>query len=193
MLSELLKNKNLFYQLFLIDKEIAEQYRQMKCPYCGGTLHYANYYRKPRGEPEDINEECFIRFSLCCSQEGCRRRIIPHSCRFLGRKVYWFVNILIVVYECQNSEDCIFRLSKLYDISRYTLKRWLLFFKNVFPVSSQWQKIRGLVKASIKNSELPSILVKFFLNIKTSAQDAVVSCLKFLSQGFSLHIKIRDG
>lgn len=114
MLSELLKNKSLFYQLFLIDKEIAEQYRQMKCPYCGGTLHYANYYRKPRGEPEDIDEECFIRFSLCCGQEGCRRRVIPHSCRFSGRKIYWFVNILIVVYECQNSKKCIFELSKLY-------------------------------------------------------------------------------
>ena len=38
MLSELWKNKRLFYQLYNIDKETAQRYRQWPCPHCGGPL-----------------------------------------------------------------------------------------------------------------------------------------------------------
>ncbi len=165
----------------------------MPCPHCGGPLHFANYLRKPRGEPEGIPEEYFIRFSLCCGKEGCRRRVIPPSCRFMDKKVYWHVVILVIISEYQNKEIHIFKLSKLFAVSRNTIARWIAFYQDVFPLSHQWQKIRGRVTASIKNNELPASLVNHFLNLKSCAKDALISCLKFLSQGAGFCQKIREG
>ncbi|MBF0234993.1 MAG: hypothetical protein HQK65_18450 [Desulfamplus sp.] len=195
MLSELLKKKSLFFLLYTIDKEIAEQYRSKRCPYCGGPLYYANYLRKPRGEPEGVPEECFILFSLCCGTEGCRCRVTPPSCRFLGRKVYWFVVILITAVDWQNNteESSIFKLSKQLGISRNTLKRWFTFFRETFPRSQPWQRVRGQVPASVKNEALPSSLINHFLKVKSCAEEAVISCLKFLSLGADICSKIRDG
>jgi hypothetical protein len=194
MLSELLKNKNLFCHLYTIDKNVAEQYRQMPCPLCGGPLHFANYLRKPRGEPDGVPEECFIRFSLCCGTEGCRHRVMPPSCRFMGRKVYWHVVILIILSDWQHKAATnIFNLSKLFDVSRNTVTRWIAFFHDIFPSSPQWQRIRGQVAASIKNNKLPSSLVSHFLNLKSCAKNALVSCLKFLSRGSEFCQKTRAG
>jgi hypothetical protein len=193
MLSEPLKNKSLFNHLYTIDKKIAEKYRQMPCPYCNGPLHFANYLRKPRGEPEGVLEECFIRFSLCCGKEGCRHRIMPPSCRFMGRKIYWHVVILVILSDWHNKPTNIFKLSKLFSVSRNTIDRWIAFYQDVFPSSQQWQLIRGQVAASIKDNELPANLVNYFLNLKSCAKDALVSCLKFLSRGSEFCQKIRAG
>jgi len=167
----------------------------MPCPFCGGALHFANYPRKPRGEPEGVPEECFIRFSLCCGTEGCRHRIMPPSCRFIGRKVYWYVVILVIVSDWQNKtwKTNIFRLSKVFGISRNTINRWVGFFKDIFPQSLKWQRIRGQVSASIRNNDLPSSLVNHFLNLKSSVKEALLSCLKFLSQGSGFYQIIRAG
>ncbi len=195
MLSDLLKNKSLFYRLYLIDKKVAEKYRKKPCPYCNSTLHYANYPRKPRGESNSLQEECFIRFSLCCSKEGCRRRLIPPSCRFMGRKVYWQVVILVTISDGQNksSDTSTFKLSSLLGIPHNTIKRWIDFFRNIFPSSQQWQRLRGLITSTIKNTELPASLINYFLTSKSSALHALVSCLKFLSQGSGFYHKIRAG
>ena len=195
MLSELLKNKSLFYDLYTIDKDIAVQCRQMPCPFCGGTLHYANYFRKPRGEPDGVDEKCFIRFSLCCGNEGCRHRVMPPSCRFMGRKVYWYIVILVIVSDWQNKvrKINVFRLSKLFGISRNTIVRWIEFFKNIFPFSSQWQKLRGQASAFISNHDLPSNLVNYFVSIKSCVKVGIISWLKFLSQGSGFYQKIRAG
>jgi hypothetical protein len=193
MLSELLKKKSLFHRLYTIDKQSAKKYKEMPCPHCSGPLHFANYPRKPRGEPDGIPEEYFIRFSLCCGQEGCRRRVIPPSCRFMDRKVYWHIVILIIISEYQNKEINIFKLSKMFAVSRNTITRWIVFFQDTFSSSPQWQRIRGQVAASIKNNELPASLINHFLSFKSCAKDALVSCLKFLSQGSGFHQKIRAG
>jgi len=191
MLSELLKKKSLFHSLYIIDKNIAEQYRKKPCPHCGGPLHFANYPRKPRGEPNGIAEEFFIRFSLCCGKEGCRRRLIPPSCRFLDKKVYWHVAILVIVSEYQNKESSIFKVAKLFNVSRNTIARWINFYQDIFPYSPKWKRIRGQAAAFIKNNKLPSSFVNHFLNLKSCAKDALISCLKFLSKGSEICQKIR--
>ena len=195
MLSELLKKKSLFYHLYKIDKETAEQYRQLPCPYCGGSLYFGNYLRKPRGEPDGIPEEYFIRFSLCCGTEGCRRRLIPPSCRFLDRKVYWFVVILSLIADRQNGTEkiTIFELSLKTGISRNTIKRWICFFYDTFPASRTWLKIRGQVSACVSNNKLPASIVNYYLKLKSCAKDALVSCLVFLSGGSDMDQKIRAG
>ena len=62
-----------------------------------GPLHAAHFERKPRGAllgttaPPD--GYC-VRFDWCCGE--CRRRTLPASVRFLGRKVYLAVANAIV-------------------------------------------------------------------------------------------------
>lgn len=192
MLSEVLKNKSFFHQLYTIDKEIAEQCRKMPCPYCNGPLYFANYPRKPRGEPEGLPEEYFIRFSLCCGTEGCRHRVTPPSCRFMDRKVFWHSVILLIVSTWQRDKaSSIFKLSKLSGVTRNTINRWIHFYQDIFPSSSQWQRLRGLIPPFIKNNQLPSSLINYFLSIKSGAKDAFVACLRFLSQGSGFLQKIR--
>ena len=184
MLSDLLKNSKFFFQLFNIDRHTAEECKKKRCPYCGGPLHYANYARKPRGELVDLPEEYRVKFSLCCGREGCRRRITPSSCRFMGRKVYWYCAILIIMTLRHNGFS-IYNLCKKFKISHKTINRWIAFYQNTFPSLPQWQRIRGLIPASVKNNELPGGLVNYFIKLKTSVEDALKSCLEFLSQGQS--------
>lgn len=195
MLTEALQKKNLFYRLYLIDKASADFYRQQPCPKCGGPLYFGNYFRKPRGEPEDTPEEYFLQFSLCCGITGCRRRLTPPSCRFLGQKVYWFPVLVSVVSDWQNGFFGNRFMGLVFEtgISRHTLKRWVQYFKDTFPASSLWRKLRGQVPACVSNTHLPSSLVNFYLTLKTNAAKALIASLTFLSGRSCSHSKIRAG
>ena len=69
MLLELLQSTKLFHLLHRIDIDLADQQQKAGCAICGGTLHYSNYQRKPRGGPY-LSKDHNIRFSLCCSQRN---------------------------------------------------------------------------------------------------------------------------
>jgi hypothetical protein len=191
MLSELIKKKNLFSHLYEIDKKTAERYRQLPCPYCGGPLYFSNYMRKPRGEPEDVPEKYFIQFSLCCGTEGCRKRLTPPSCRFMGRKIYWFAVILCILTDFQNTNEkaTVSDWSMRTGICRNTIKRWLAFFHDTFPASRIWRRLRGQISACVRNSSLPSSFINYCRTLKSTAKDALVIGLICLSDGS----KIRAG
>ena len=76
------------------DAALAAQVARRRCPRCGGPLHRADYKRKPRGGVFAAAGEAFARrYSLCCGQ--CRRRKLPPSLRFLGRRVYLAVVVIV--------------------------------------------------------------------------------------------------
>lgn len=185
MFLDSVRKVNLYKLLYLIDKDLAHQQRLLKCPFCHSPLHFSNYQRKPRGGPEDLPEDLLIRHSLCCSSETCRRRVIPPSCRFFGRKVYWHVIILVVLTLKQGrSEGYSFRkLKALFGISRQTLHRWISYFKDVFPVSRRWKKLRGRVSPNISNDQLPAALVLLFIGQAETVEIGWVKLLLFLSGG----------
>ena len=134
MLIESLQRITLYELLFQIDQELAEQKRTHNCPFCGSALHVSNYLRKPRGGPDNIPEKLLCRHSFCCSSESCRKRVLPISCRFWERKVYWGVVILVVMTLKQGRANGYGagKLTRLFDISRHTLKRWIAYFKQAF-------------------------------------------------------------
>ena len=81
-----LQRSQFFLFLIRLDEELAAQAQGAGCS-CGGVLHRANYPRKPRGCPTLAIREAFSsRLSFCCSR--CRRRTTSMSVRFLGRRVY---------------------------------------------------------------------------------------------------------
>jgi hypothetical protein len=183
MLPELLQKASLFSLLLRIDMDLARQHEQSGCPYCGGPLNQANYPRKPRGGPDDIPEDCLLRLSLCCGREGCRRRSLPPSTRFMGRRVYWGCVILIVMTLRQNRPNGVSarKLERLFGVTRKTLMRWASYFRDVFPSSAQWQRLRGRVSPSVRDGELPGALVRFFLLNSESPEGGLIACVRFLA------------
>ena len=175
----------LFALLHGIDQELAARTRAGRCPFCGGPLHLGAYRRKARGGPEGIAEEVCVRLSLCCGREGCRRRTLPPSCLFLGRKVYWGAIVLVVVALRQRRRQSFSaaRLRSLFGVSWETVRRWMGYFSEVFPLSRRWQRVRGLVPADVRDDELPAALLETFVEVRGDAAGGLVDCLALLARG----------
>lgn len=187
MLSELHQKASLFSLLHRIDLDLAEQIRINGCPFCSSALHRANYERKPRGGPADIPEEYLIRQSLCCGDPDCRRRTQPPSSLFMGRRVYWGC-VILVVMTLRQGRLCgasIAKMERLFSISRQTIKRWIAWFRDEFPQSAQWHRLRGRVICIVSNDELPAALVSHFMDHFPTSELALVACLRFLVAGLS--------
>jgi len=84
--------------LLALDTQAAQQTRLQGCLRCAGPLYAAHYARKPRGlGPDALKAGRYeVRLSLCCGREGCRARATPPSVRFLGRRVYAAVAVLVL-------------------------------------------------------------------------------------------------
>ncbi len=185
MLPELLQTTNLFSLLHRIDIDLAKQQKLAGCPFCGGPLHHSNYQRKPRGGPDTLSDEIGIRFSLCCGNEKCRRRTLPPSTLFMERRIYFRCVILIVLTLRQNNprENSKAQLTRMFGISRKSINRWQGFFRDIFPYSKQWKRLRGMISSAVKNESLPSELVGHFHQQTKSAEESFVNCLCFLASG----------
>jgi len=183
MLAELVQRSSLFLLLNEIDQDLANKHRMKWCPYCEGPLYQANYERKPRGGPEDLPEWLCIRKSLCCGRGGCRHRSLPPSCLFMGRKVYWGAVILVIMTLRQNRPEgkSTIWLMRMFGISRKTLFRWLAYYREVFPQSKQWKRLRGRIGISVKDSRLPGDLLDYFIAYCRHVEKGVIGCLQFLA------------
>ena len=146
-----------FFELLLgVDLDLLSSSQAQPCPHCGGRLHRGDYRRKPRGEPEDLPEGFSIRFSLCCSQDGCRRRLTPFSVRFLARRVYVGAAVVLVAAAMQGlSPARVRRLSKVLRIPPRTARRWLAWWQSTFAESRFFRSIRGLLRQPIEAEALP--------------------------------------
>ena len=195
MLPELLQKTNLYKLLFLIDSEFSDKLKAQPCPFCGGVLHQGNYMRKPRGSSLNLPDEYLMRHSLCCNKPECRKRSQPPSCRFFGRKVYFWPTILIVMALRQRRENSYSagKLIRLFNIPRNTLKRWFSFFEECFPLLPEWHNLRGYVPADISNQEIPGgLLYVFIKHCDGKAFEGLIRCLLFLESANKFSLKI-DG
>jgi hypothetical protein len=149
-----------FYRfLFDIDQDIARQVQVEGCS-CGGVLHSARYPRKPRGLHSYLDESYKSRLSFCCADEGCRRRTTPPSVRFLGRKVYLGV-IVILITALEHGLTAKRRqwLVETLDIWPQTLSRWRKWWRETFPASRCWQEERGGFILPVETDRLPGALL----------------------------------
>jgi hypothetical protein len=154
-----LKDSRFYRLLYEIDQDIAHQVQVEGCP-CGGVLHSARYPRKPRGVRSLLDEAYETRLSFCCDVEGCRRRSTPPSVRFLGRKVYLgVIVILITALEHGLSPKRRQHLIETLDIWPQTLSRWRKWWREIFPVSRCWQATRGHFIPPVEVSRLPGALL----------------------------------
>jgi hypothetical protein len=150
-----------FYQLLTrIDESIAEEARARGCD-CGGVLHSARYRRKPRGLRSALDSSYESRLSFCCEQDGCRRRSTPASVRFLGRKVYLSVIVvLITALHHGLTDQRRRRLIEALDVPAQTLWRWRRWWREQFLESRCWKGLAGQFIPPIVTNSLPGSLLE---------------------------------
>jgi hypothetical protein len=158
MSHELYFGREFFEKLVEFDARIAVQVAESGCPYCGGPLHRADYDRKPRGgRIAEAGEAFGRRFSLCCGRPGCRRRALPPSLRFLGRRVYLEVVILAA---CAYAAG-VAAMRKAVAVPKRTLRRWCAWWVEEFPATRSWQSMRArFAPPPPAEAELPRSLLE---------------------------------
>ena len=176
---------SLFFVLRDIELDLARQCQAAGCPHCGGSLHFARYSRKPRGMPDDAPAELCVRLGLCCSRPECRRRTLPPSCVFMGRRVYWAgAVVLVTALRQQRTAGHSYQwIRATFGVSQSTVRRWLAYFRDRFALSETWQRVRGRVGAQVHDGALPLGLLVALVEA-TGDQDqeqGLVRCLRLLS------------
>ena len=162
MYQTLLSDSSLYRLLLRIDQHLAMEAKARGCP-CGGRLHSARYPRKPRGVPPGLEDEYGHRFSFCCTEEGCRQRTTPPSFRFLGRKVFVsVVVVLVTVVRHGPTPTRIERLRELVGVSARTIYRWRSWWQDTFVRTPFWKAARGFLQLPIDESSLPLSLLESF-------------------------------
>lgn len=154
-------------------------------PFCGGPLHNAHYLRKPRGGPPELDEAFEVRFSLCCGREGCRRRVLPPSLRFWGRRVYWAPVFFLVtaLRQGRNPDATLEKLKAFCGVWRSTIKRWQRYFRELFPRSATWRCFSGRLIPPVAVDDLPRALLARFYRACGRPEAAVVACLQVFALG----------
>jgi hypothetical protein len=149
---------SLFGLLHRIDLDLAQAVRAADCGRCGGPLHWARWLRKPRGGPP-LPEQLSIRHGLCCGH--CRRRTLPPSVLFLGRKVYWGLVVVLVgaLRQRRPASASARKLRDLLGVSWKTVCCWMHWWAEAFPSSPAWRAFRGHVDASVHDDDLPAGLL----------------------------------
>lgn len=180
MYQKVLQDASFFELLSRFDEDLAADVREAGCG-CGGVLHSARYPRKPRGGPEALGQERVMRASFCCAEEGCRRRVTPPSLRFLGRKVFFGVVVLLLpILREGPTPGRVRRLEARFGVSRRTLYRWRRWWLETVSRSRWWQQQRGCFPGRVDGKALPGGLLAPFGDIDPVV-DRVVAALRLLT------------
>lgn len=174
-MKSLLQDKKLHRLQEKVDQDLAEEGRKGGCRHCGGKVHRADYERKPRGGPSGWDK----RDSFCCAEDGCRRRLTPPSVRFLGRRVYVaVVVVLLAAMQHGLKAKRVEALREALGIDVRTLKRWWEWWLSTFVNSAFWKQAKARFIPPLEVSIMPLSLVNAF---GRPVRARFLELLKFLS------------
>jgi len=169
-----LANQQLRQLLEKVDADLAKEACQKGCLHCEGKLHRADYDRKPRGGPQWDR-----RFSFCCAQEDCRRRRTPESVRFLGRRVYAGLVVVLVTVIIHGLKPArLRRIREVLRIDSRTLKRCRQWWLDTFVRSTFWKAARARFMPVVCEQTLP---LSLWLSFELEERDRLLAVLEFLS------------
>lgn len=132
-----------FARLEKLDQMIAAGVAAARCRHCDGPLHQGNYQRKPRGGLIAMaGEASTLRHSLCCGRKGCRKRALPPSLRFLGRRVYLEAVVILASVFAQ-AMATVRAATAASGVPWRTLCRWGSWWREVFPRMPTWAELRA--------------------------------------------------
>ena len=169
-----------------IDAACAKRVQEGGCVHCGGVLDRADYPRKPRGDLGEAAGAYELRRSFCCRREGCRRRATPPSLRFLGRKVY--IAVLVIVASAAARASSMGSVRHVQGVPVRTVRRWLTWWEAVFALSAFWLEARAFFAVPVEARSLPASLLSRF---RGERSEALVKMLRFMSPITTTSVKAR--
>jgi hypothetical protein len=183
MCHKLLQNTKLYLLLLRFDEDLAAEVHNGRCRVCSGRLDKSTYPRKPR-VPDGVSlpDEYGWRFSYSCAVDGCRKRHTPPSTRYLGRRIY--LGVIVVLATAMQQGLAPWRLSRLRDelgVSRQTLERWRMWWRTAFVDSPFWKAARAVFSPSVAESEAPRSLIERFAGNELEQLAALMRFLAPLS------------
>lgn len=174
MCHTLLQDPAFFRFLSRIDAELADEMRQARCPRCTGPLHVADFPRKPRGCPAAVREEYSSRLSFTCG--WCEARSTPASLRFLGRRVYVAVMLMLLSPPATRAAKAV---RDLLEVPARTLARWRAWWQQDFQRSGFWHSVRERFMPPVPAASLPVSLLERFQ--ASTCHERIVQVLRFVS------------
>ena len=184
MVLDLALDEEFFASLTRLDAEMARHVAASGCRWCGGPLHQANYQRKPRGAVfAEAGEAFTIRHSLCCGAEGCRKRSLPPSLRFLGRRVYLEVVVLLACMVAQLvsplRQACVAT-----GVPSWTLRRWGGWWRAAFVKSAAWAELRArFAPPPPTEADLPrSLVVRIEAELQRRGPPSIADVCRLVAQ-----------
>jgi hypothetical protein len=160
------------------DRTLLAEARKEVCVVCGDRLHSGPFHRKPRGGPAAMSEDADLRYSLCCADRECRKRVTPASLRFLGRKVYLSATVVVVAAMRHGISPARMRtLREHLGVSRRTVERWRVWWAAAFAEGPFWKAAAASFLPAVEPARLPASLLERFLG---DEEEQLILLLRFL-------------
>ena len=160
MFHTLPEDPSFFALLLEIDQDEANLTRAKGCA-CGERLDQANYPRKPRGCLAGFASSFGWRFSFCC--DICRTRSTPASVRFLGRRVYLALIVVLSSSRHAGANSAAPVLAGGLGVPLRTLERWRAWWTEAFVRTPLWLGGRGAFMPPVDTGRLPASLLERFV------------------------------
>jgi len=182
MCHSLLARASLYALLLHVDEDLAREARGGGCPVDGGRLHRGDFERKPRGALAPLGRLARTRFSFCCANRECRKRVTPPSVRFLGRRVYLGAAVVLLsTMRHGGTAKRQARLHELLGVSPRTVQRWRRWWRETFPQTRCWKETCGHLRAPVDAVALPDALLACLVGDERERLLAVLRVLRPLS------------
>ena len=182
MCHKLLYDARLYWLLLRFDGDVAAEVWPGRCQVCGGRLDQDHFPRKPRVPTwVELPDGYDKRFSYSCAVDGCRKRHTPPSARFLGRRIY--LGVIVVLATAMQQGLAPWRLSRLraeLGVSRQTLERWRTWWQEVFTESAFWKVAKAAFVPPVGET-IPRSLLERFMGDEVERLAAVMRFLSPLS------------
>ena len=174
MYASVLHDPAFFRFLTQIDAQLAAEARKRRCPDCAGPLHVADFPRKPRGCPASVREEYSFRLSFTCGR--CDARMTPASVRFLGRRVYVAVILMLASPPAGSATSA---LADMMAVPVRTVRRWRRWWQEDFQRTAFWRSVRERFAPPITTEGLPHSLLERFQGL--TGRERLLHLLRFIS------------
>ena len=139
-----------------------------------------------------MRDEYSSRLSFCCAV--CRKRATSLSVRFLGRRVYLALAVVLVSGSRTASTPTGVRLGAELGVARQTLQRWQAWWIEQFPLTPLWRAACARFMPPVPQAQLPGELIARFAG---PAHEALMRLLIWLSpvsvgRGRTVAIKLNE-
>ena len=150
--------------LLKFDEDLAAEMRRGRCQICGGRLDQDHFPRKPRVPSWiELPEKYAERFSYSCAVKGCRKRHTSPSSRYLGRRIY--LGMIVVLATAMQQGPAPWRTRRLreeFGVSRQTLERWRSWWREAFEESTFWKAAKAAFSPPAADGGAPRSLLERF-------------------------------